>query len=147
MSNPTQTRVLVATTVVMAIGIIWLLSSGGSQQTVYVTVPAPATPAVASGDAQPQPQPAPQLAGRVGGASRAPAGKHISRTDLDPWQGEGVCCRTLRAAAAAWPGFPSDIQQLLPILAAYQREADARTVVELGSRLGGSTITMLKTMA
>lgn len=57
-----------------------------------------------------------------------------------------TCCRTLRQAAKGLLGVPSDIGLLLPILAAYMREEEMKTVVELGSRLGSSSMTLLNQM-
>lgn len=84
--------------------------------------------------------------------SEPPAGAlettQIQLDDLMPWTGDmrNPCCRAMRAAAIGLLGVPSDIGLLLPILAAYQREDDIRTVVELGSRLGSSTMTMIQQM-
>jgi hypothetical protein len=164
-SPSTQTRVLVSVIAVLVLVVVWLVFRGeGGTTTTVIAVAEPA-----AGDAAARPPPRSAVADPPGDAAPAPVApaeptaapaaaraaaqassvqtKHIKATDLDPWQGNGVCCKTLRSAALGAAGFPSDIQQLLPILAAYQREADVRTFVELGSRLGGSSITLLRSMS
>lgn len=67
--------------------------------------------------------------------------------DRDRKRTKESCCDEIQSAGLALLSVPSDIEMLLTILAAYQREPDHRTILELGSRLGSSTMTMLRSMS
>jgi hypothetical protein len=67
---------------------------------------------------------------------------------LLPWRNsDDTCCRTLREASRSILGVPGEIMNLLPTIFSYFREKDHKTILEVGSRLGYSTNTLLDAMS